>query len=120
MALLILLVLFGGVMSYFATLNTNLASLQFGYFSLDNVPIYLIVLGSMFVGLVFAWIIHLVGGVSSTVHLWRKDKTIAATQSTVRDLEKRNQELELENTKLRTEYKYAEPHAFASRVSAVK
>ena len=101
MLTLITLVLFGTLAAFFATQNTNPGSLMFGTYALKNIPMYLIVLGSVLFGLLLSSLISLVNSISSSLTIHGKDVKIKETKKTVTDLTKRIHQLELENERLK-------------------
>lgn len=93
-------VLFSGVVAYFATQNTAMLTLHFASYSWSGIPIYLVVLGSLLVGLLFAWIFHLLTAISSSLTIRDKDHALKEEKKANLELTKRVHQLELENTKL--------------------
>lgn len=98
---LIFTVIFAIFIAYFAVQNRNLVDLRFGTYLISGVPIYLVVLGSILVSLLFAGIIVLVNTVFSTFTLLGRNNTIRRTASENEKLELKLQELEAENEKLK-------------------
>lgn len=101
MLTLITLVLFGILAALFATQNTDTASVMFGTYALKGVPMYLVVLGSVLVGLVLSSLISFVNSIAASLTIHGKDVKIKETKSTVVDLTKRIHLLELENERLK-------------------
>lgn len=101
MVTLILLVLFGILAAFFATQNTTHASVTIASYTLADIPMYLIVLGSLLIGLLLSSIISLVNSISSSFTLHGKDVKIKETKKTVVELTKQIHQLELENAKLK-------------------
>ncbi len=102
MLIILLAAVFGTLLSIFATQNTLLVSLVFGGNMLPNIPIYLVVLSSFFVGLVLALILHLVNNVSSRLMIHEKNTTIHKLKEELAQALKQAHKLELENTKLKS------------------
>ncbi|OGK21258.1 hypothetical protein A3C23_01965 [Candidatus Roizmanbacteria bacterium RIFCSPHIGHO2_02_FULL_37_13b] len=101
METLLLLVLFAIIAAVFATQNTiSVPMMLFGY-SIKAIPLYLVVFGSILIGLLSSSIISLVNSISTSFRLHGKDVKIKETKKTVTDLTKRNHELEQEITKLK-------------------
>ena len=101
MEILILLVLFGMLAAIFATQNpANISIILLGY-SIKDVPMYLIVSGSLLIGLLLSSVLSIAGSITSTFKLHGKDVKIKESKMTVADLAKRNRELELEIVKLK-------------------
>lgn len=100
MQILILLALSGILAAIFATQNaTNVPINLLGY-SMSNVPLYLVVSGSLLIGLLLSSVISLVTSISTSFRIHGKDAKIKETNKTVADLTKKNRELELTIVKL--------------------
>jgi uncharacterized integral membrane protein len=102
MLVLIVAVMFGLAIGYFATQNTAPVTIQVAEYALHDAPLYLVVLGSLLIGLFIAWILYFARSVSSTVTIYGKDHAAKRAQKTAAVLEQRVHELEAENTRLRT------------------
>lgn len=103
MTLLITAVLFGLGFAYLATQNTLGVTLNAGGYMFPNIPVYIVVLGSLLVGLFLAWFFSSIGWVSSFMTIRHKDSKIKQTENQIAKLENRVQELELENAELQNE-----------------
>jgi uncharacterized integral membrane protein len=55
MFVLIIAVMLGLVIGYFATQNTTPVTIHFGRYVLEEVPLYLAAVGSLLIGLFIAW-----------------------------------------------------------------
>ena len=91
------------IFAYFSTQNTAGVVLHVGTITWRNIPLYLVILGSLLIGIVISWLISLVDVLSSKLTLLGKDSTIKQTKQTIADLTKEVHQLELENTKLESE-----------------
>ncbi len=100
---LIVLVVFGIGVAFFATQNTQTVSVVVGNYSWTGIPLYLIVLGSMLLGFVVNWIINIVNGISSAIKVHGKESTIKDANKQIAELTKRVHQLELENERLKAE-----------------
>lgn len=103
MSILIAAILFGLGFAYFATQNTDGVTLKAGGYVLPAIPAYLVILSSLLIGLIIAWILSSISWVSSMMTIRGKDSKIRHTETTVNKLESKIRELELENSKLRGE-----------------
>jgi uncharacterized integral membrane protein len=101
MLVLLVAVLFGLGIGYFATENTIPVTLRLAEYALEDVPLYLVVMGSLLVGLFIAWILFIARSVSTRLTIYGKDQVVRKTRRTVSDLEQRVHELEGENARLR-------------------
>lgn len=102
MPTLIVTLVFGLLIAFFASQNTDSVSLHFLQYSLQEIPIYIVVVGSLLVGIFTSWIISLVNEIGAGVTIWGKDKTIKEKDRQSIDLTKHVHQLELENEKLKT------------------
>jgi uncharacterized integral membrane protein len=101
MLVLLVAVLFGLGIGYFATENTTPVTIRLAEYALEDVPLYLVVVGSLLVGLFIAWILYIARSVSARLTIYGKDQVVRKTRRTVADLEQRVHELEAENARLR-------------------
>lgn len=88
---LIVLVIFGLGMAYFATQNTLPISFTIGNYRFTNIPLYFLVIGSLLLGIFISWIVSIMDGLSSTKGV---DKTIE-------ELKEEKHELEVDNARLK-------------------
>lgn len=102
MATLIVTVLFGLLIAYFATQNSGSISLNFLNYTIPGIPIYIVVAGTLLVGLLFSWIISIVNGIATDFTLRGKDSKIKDYRKENAELVKKNHQLELENARLST------------------
>ncbi len=109
---LIIIILFGIGVAFFATQNTQLTSVVFGQYGFVDIPLYTVVLGAILFGIFVSWVISLFGFVSNSMTLRGKDGRIRDAQSQIHKLESRVHELEVENEHIRGEKKVVEsvPH----------
>lgn len=101
MSELIIAVLFGLGLAYFAIQNTMTVPISFGLYQFFNVPIYLIAFGSLLAGLLIAWVIHLVGALGFFISLQSKESKLREKDLQMADLKKRLQAIEEENSQLK-------------------
>lgn len=98
---LIATLLFGILFAFFATQNTSLASIKIGYFSLPNIPMYLIILGSMLLGIVVASIISGINSLSTFISLKKREKSLYEREKDIEALNEKVYLLEMENANLK-------------------
>ena len=108
-----LAVIFGLGVGYFATENTTPVALRLGDFVLDNVPLYLVAIGSLLAGLIIAWIFYLTRSVAGSMTTFGKARETSTIERGMADLDYRLRELETAYTKPRLE------RSSDSRLSAV-
>ena len=106
MLVLIVGVIFGLAIGYFATQNTTPVTIRVAEYVFEDVPLYLVIVGSLFVGLFTAWILYLARSVSSRLTVYEKDQAVRRARQTAADLEMRVQELQAENAELKTNHSF--------------
>lgn len=103
MLALILIVIFGLGFGYFATQNTMPVSLYFMQYSLQGVPLYLVVLVSLAIGLLLTATIGIIKSWTAKFKISKKESELKKAEEEKTELTKRVHKLELENTKYKTE-----------------
>lgn len=103
LAVIITLIFAIGV-AIFATQNTAAVVVNLSQYS-SLVPLYLIVLVSILVGFILAWILHLLDAFASLFTLWGKDNAIKKEKEINTQLTKKVADLEIEKAKLEAEKK---------------
>lgn len=97
---LILLFLVGLAMAFFATENTTGTAITIAQSTFRGIPLYVVVIGSMLLGIFISWLISLSNSLSSSLTLHRKDSAIRDAQTTIDRLKKENHNLQVENARL--------------------
>jgi uncharacterized protein HemY len=108
MFVLILVLLIGLGIAYFATQNTAGVNITLANNTFEGVSLYLIVLGSLLLGIFMSWLISLVDSVSSFLNMHGKDTAIKDSEKYIQTLKQKNHDLELENARLKGEKTAAE------------
>lgn len=103
MATLIVTVLFGLIIAYFAIQNTGVITLNFLNYSVPGIPAYIVVVGALLVGLFLSWIISLVNSITTGFTIRGKESKIKDYRKENAELTKRIHQLELQNAKLSAE-----------------
>lgn len=98
---LIIAILFGLSITFFAFQNSILVPIMIGSFNIGNIPLYLVVIASLLLGIFMAWFISAMEGISHFFHIRQKDSVIHQDKKEKILLEKRIKDLEIENTKLK-------------------
>ena len=93
---LILLLIVGSALVYISKFNFTQVSLNLGVYVFSNIPLFYIIIGSLLIGLVLSYLIHLIGAVSTSFTLRGKNKEIKKEKEEVLELTKRIHQLELE------------------------
>lgn len=103
MVSILLTVIFGLGIGYFATQNTAPVALRVGDFIWSDVPLYVVAVGSLLLGLFIAWIFYFARTLSATLTIAGKDREISKVRRTTSDLEQRIHDLEVTNAQLKAE-----------------
>lgn len=103
MLALLLFIAFGLLFGYFATLNTNLVSVSFGPYALTAIPMYLLILASLGIGVLFAMLFNFFRALGTGLQFAKLEKELTDAKKDAAELTKTNHQLELENTKLKAE-----------------
>ncbi len=101
MATLIIVILFGLLIAFFATQNTTSASIHFLNYAF-TVPIYMIVTGALLLGLLFAWIVSMVKDIGNSWAMRGKDHKITDYKKENAELLRQIHQLEITNARLET------------------
>lgn len=102
MLVLLLVVIFGLGMSFFATQNTATVHIIFGNYLISGIPLYVLVIGAMLLGIFISWLISIADNLSSRMTLHGKVTEIRKSQDIIQKLEQKNHALEVENAKLKS------------------
>jgi uncharacterized integral membrane protein len=100
----IMTIIFAIAVAIFATQNTSSVVINISQYN-AQLPLYFVVLISLLVGFIFAWILHLMNAFASLFALHGKDRDIKKEKKTNVDLVNKVRDLEIEETKLETERK---------------
>lgn len=102
MIALILFIAFGILFGYFSTLNTGTVSVQFGTSSVNNIPLYILVLASLGVGVLFTALFYTLKSLSYRFAFGKKNRDLAQAQKEISSLTRENHQLELEIARLKS------------------
>lgn len=101
MLVLILLLIVGSGFVYISKYNFMLVSVNLGVYTLANIPLFYVIVGSFVIGLALSYLVYLIHSISTSFKLRSKDKEIKNSKDEVLELTKRVHQLELENEKLK-------------------
>ena len=106
---LLILFVFGLCVAYFGTQNTNAVDLNLANYFVGKVPLYVIVIGSMLLGIFLSWLISMADTLSSMLRMHGKETELKNAYKTIESLKNDNNGLLLKNAALKDEQK--EPYA---------
>ena len=101
MSELILASILGVIFAVFATQNTGLVTITFLNNFLFQLPLYLIVLGSLLTGFIISWMFSLGEWANASLKIHNKNSELSSANKEVEDLKNKIHNLELENNSLR-------------------
>jgi uncharacterized integral membrane protein len=88
MLTLIIFLIAGSVMVYFAQNNTALVTIHFGTYIFSGIPIYYVVIGSILIGALLAYLIYFINSIFLNLSIRKKDNKIKEANSDNIDLAK--------------------------------
>lgn len=102
MITLLLLTIIGLMMAFFSTQNVVGVPLTLANYTFTNIPLYMVVLGSLLFGIVISSFVGLVHTISSSLTIHGKDTALRSSQRTIEKLKEENQKLELDLARFKT------------------
>lgn len=99
MLILILLLVVGSILVYISKFNFVPVSVNLGFYTFSNIPLFYVIASSMVIGLALSYLIYLVKSISISFTIRGKDKEIKKNKEEVLELTKSVHHLELENEK---------------------
>lgn len=103
MIIILIIIIFGLAFSYFATVNTAAISINFGFYTLSSVPVYLVILASIAIGVFVAAGFYLIKSLSDSLTIGEEKDKLKKAREERNELVKKSHKLELENTKLKAQ-----------------
>lgn len=101
MVTFILAILIGLGISYFSIQNTHGVTIKLANYPVTDVPLYGIVIGAMLIGLCIGAVMNIFRLISSSITIHGKDIAVKNATNTVKELQQRLHDAELENKLLR-------------------
>ncbi len=101
MSVLILLLVVGSGLVYISKFNYAPVTVDLVWFVFRDIPLFYVIVGSLLLGLLLAYIFYLIDIISSSFTIRGKEKEIKKNKEEVLELTKRVHQLELENEKLK-------------------
>lgn len=97
---IILILVLGLFIAFFAAQNSGATTVQLASYSFEGVPLYIVIVLSLLVGLIISWLLSLVDFISTSFTMFGKDRKINQTNKTVEELRNKVHRLEIENAQL--------------------
>jgi uncharacterized integral membrane protein len=101
--ILILYLVVGSLVVYISSFNFTPVTVNLGFYTFANIPLFYVIIGSLLAGLVLSYLVYLIRSISTSLTLRGKNKEIKKEKDEVLELTKRVHQLELENEKLKKE-----------------
>lgn len=109
---IIILLIAGSALTYISKYNLELVSVNMGIYTISDIPLFYVIVGSLLVGLILSYIMQLIINISTFIELKSKRKEIKTGQDEILILTKTVHQLELENEKLKhSEPEISDPNA---------
>ncbi len=99
---LILFLIAGSILVYLSQYNLMLVSVHLGSYVISDVPLFYVIIGSILLGIVLSYMIHLIHAVSTSMAIHGKERELKKNKEEVLELTKQVHQLELENEKLKS------------------
>lgn len=103
MLILFLAIVLSIIFSIFATQNTGLITLYFYSYSLQNIPIYLVILASILSAFVISLLVQVIKNLSSGMTISNQKGRIRVLKRELAEVTKDLHKMELENAKFKNE-----------------
>ncbi len=103
---LMFLIIFGLATAFFATQNTGLVHITIANITLSSIPLYVIVIGSMLLGILISWLVKTIEFISSSLIIHEKDTQLKTALKTNESLSKEKAGLLVENQHLKEELQH--------------
>ena len=101
MLALLLFIVFGLCFGYFATLNTTLVSINFGFQTISHIPIYVLIIVSFALGVILASVLYSIKSLALRALVHKKESEYEESQKMAAEYLKKAHQVELENAKLK-------------------
>ena len=101
MEILIIAVISGIGIAYFATQNPMTVPVTIASYHFFDIPLYILVTGALLFGLLVAWIISLFRAFGNSILFHRQSSRIEKDNKIIEDLTKKVHALEVENARLK-------------------
>lgn len=101
MLILILFIIIGSAVVYVSKYNFTPVTINLGFYTFSDIPLYYVIAASLLIGLIFSYLIYLIRSISTSFAFRGKNKEIKKEKDEVLELTKRVHQLELENEKLK-------------------
>lgn len=98
---IIFLLIVGSALTYISKYNLDLVTVNLGIYTFFNIPLFYVIVGSILVGLLFSYILQLLGNILTYFEIRSKTREIKTGKDEILNLTKTVHQLEIENEKLK-------------------
>lgn len=98
---IIILLMAGSVFAYISKDNLTPVTLNLAHYTFADIPLFYVIVGSLLLGIVFAYIVQILGSISTALELRSNKQEIKSSKDEILELTKRVHQLELEKEKLK-------------------
>jgi uncharacterized membrane protein len=98
---IIFLLIAGSALTYISKYNLDLVTVNLGIYTFSNIPLFYVIVGSILVGLLFSYILQLLGNILTYFEIRSKTREIKTGKDEILNLTKTVHQLEIENEKLK-------------------
>lgn len=100
MLIIILFLIIGSSLVYISKFNFAPVTLNLGMYTVSDLPLFYVIVGSVLFGLVLSYLFYVVGAISTSLTLRGKNREIKVDKDEILELTKRIHQLELEKEKI--------------------
>ncbi len=103
MLTLLTTVVLGVIFAIFATQNTEGVAVNFGNYTLSNIPIYLVILVPLLIGLLLAYFIYVIRDLSQNLTIDEQKEKMQRLKKELAEVAKAAHKFQVENIKIKKE-----------------
>jgi len=101
MLTLILFLIVGSILVYISKFNFGLVSVNLGFYIINNIPLFYVIVGSIVFGLILSYLAYLFHSIFISYTIRSKNHEIKKNKEEVLDLTKQVHQLEIEKEKIK-------------------
>lgn len=98
---IIFLLVAGSVLTYISKYNLELVTVNMGIYTISDIPLFYVIVGSLLVGLVLSYLMQMLQNISTYFEIRGKTREIKEGKDEILGLTKTVHQLELDNEKLK-------------------
>lgn len=98
---MIMLLILGSALTYISKYNLEPVNVYMGPYTIANIPLFYVIVGSLLVGLILSYIMQILSNIVTFFEMRGKSREILVNQNEILSLTKTVHQLELDNEKLK-------------------